>query len=218
MSDCVQSLHKSEQWEVYRILHAAGLKHTGNKYGVFFDVTNAADEVLSRVQSFIEFTEESRKYLTSAETVIDSFAAGHGPGAIYGESYGAAGSCRGPGGAAIGGEAICGDAESFDGAGDGPGIADGCADGECADGADGADGECAEGAEADGGIDADPNAASHSDAVQSFIQSMIRLRDENPALKRRETSRFQAYRKKYSRHITQKTCAPCAQPLQEEDF
>ena len=193
ISDCVQTLHKSEQWEVYRILHAAGLKHTGNKYGVFFDVTNAADEVMTRIQSFIDFTEESRKYLTSAETVIDSFAAGSVQG----------GPALNGGPALQGGPALHGGA-----AGDGGSVDDE----EC-------DAGCAEGAEVDG-LDAfeEADPAAHSDAVQSFIQSMVRLRDENPALKRRETSRFQAYRKKYSRHITQKACAPCAQQLQEEDF
>jgi hypothetical protein len=58
-----------------------------------------------------------------------------------------------------------------------------------------------------------------SKSVQLFVQSMVKLRDENPATKRRETSRFQAYRKKYSRPINQKPApaAVCSQ-LQTEAF
>jgi hypothetical protein len=48
---------------------------------------------------------------------------------------------------------------------------------------------------------------------------MVKLRDENPSAKRRETSRFQAYRKKYSRSANQKTgTAQASLQLKQEPF
>ncbi len=196
MTDCVEGLHKAEQWEVYRILHAGGLNHTRNKYGLFFDVTNAPDEVLSRVQAFLDFVEDSRAYLNKAEDVCAGCLLGCGP--VDGTR---AKSQSAPPGAVAG----AGPAE----------IAPSPHATE-----DGSESERLKRvAGAPHAPDQHALTREQSKSVQLFVQSMVKLRDENPATKRRETSRFQAYRKKYSRPINQKPApaAVCSQ-LQTEAF
>jgi len=164
MSDCVHSLHKSEQWEVYRILDAGGLKHTRNAYGLFFDVTNAPDDILARVQNFIEFVQESRKYLDLAGGSVEPPALA--PPRLSPQAHDPQGQAGSP-------------SEERE-----PDASAACASALSSE--------------------------SQSESVQMFVRSMIRLRDENPALKRRETSRFQAYRKKYSRQVNQKASGPAS--------
>ena len=175
MSDCVHSLHKSEQWEVYRILDAGGLKHTRNAYGLFFDVTNAPDEILSRVQNFIEFVQESRKYLDVAGSSEPPALAPQRVSPRAPEPQACAGGAPRPSPS---------EAEA-------PDVSADCASALASE--------------------------SQSESVQMFVRSMIRLRDENPALKRRETSRFQAYRKKYSRQVNQKSSGPASASDQLEE-
>jgi hypothetical protein len=205
MSDCVAGLHKAEQWEVYRILHAGGLNHTRNKYGLFFDVTNAPDDVLSRVQSFLDFVHDSRAYLNRAEDVL------HGEGAPT---------------KADGNYPDRGDAPVLvPPRGDPTSTSAQAPEADFASRAPTAtldDGSSDRAKKAAAGADA-PEVSSltreQAKQVQLFVQSMVKLRDENPSAKRRETSRFQAYRKKYSRPITQKTspALACSQ-LRPEAF
>jgi hypothetical protein len=176
MSDCVQSLHKSEQWEVYRILHAGGLNHTRNKYGLFFDVTNAPNDVLQIVKTFLDFIHESKQYLESTETAPTQLLSSLGdilpdisrpviPCAIQ-QSLGSP---------PLGGE--------------------------------------------DERQKRDAGVVRQSDSVKLFIQSMIKLKEDSPGVKKREASRFQAYRKKYSRQVNQKgTQSTAGEFLSEEAF
>lgn len=198
MSDCVAGLHKAEQWEVYRILHAGGLNHTRNKYGLFFDVTSAPDDVLSRVQSFLDFVHDSRAYLNKAEDVLHGEAAQKGR-ADYTERVGAPEPETPLGGALTSGAELASSAS------------------DCSDARE------SDRQKASGGCTVAPEVSSltreQAKSVQLFVQSMVKLRDENPSAKRRETSRFQAYRKKYSRPISQKTtpALACSQ-LRPEAF
>lgn len=63
LAEKIHSLTATEHEEVFKLLHAKGIRYMQNNNGIFFNLSNVPDAVLVQVNSFVDFCLENKAHL-----------------------------------------------------------------------------------------------------------------------------------------------------------
>jgi hypothetical protein len=57
----IKSLSKLECEEIFRIIKRGNVEYTENSNGIFFDIMHLSDEIVYKIQKFLDFCKTQRK-------------------------------------------------------------------------------------------------------------------------------------------------------------
>lgn len=81
-----RELGVTEQREIFNILVAAGLEYSKNNNGNFFDITSVSDEVIERIEHFVDFCFDSINILNGSSDALAPFPTNCSDGEPPGDS------------------------------------------------------------------------------------------------------------------------------------
>jgi hypothetical protein len=67
--DLILSLHENEQVEIIKIIKNNNFKYTQNNNGVFINMNKLSDEILEKIDKFLEYSKLNNKLLEDSNIV-----------------------------------------------------------------------------------------------------------------------------------------------------
>lgn len=77
MAYAIQQLDTTEMEELFKMLHRNGCQYTTNNNGVFINLSRLSEDLLDRIEKYIEFCNESRQNVKRYESLCQVLCAGN---------------------------------------------------------------------------------------------------------------------------------------------
>lgn len=78
LSHSIQQLDTTETEELFKMLHRNGCQYTTNNNGVFINLSRLNEDLLDKIEKYIEFCNESRQNVKRYESLCQVLCAGNG--------------------------------------------------------------------------------------------------------------------------------------------